>query len=423
MNDNRISRSTFAKGLGLGAVVAAAGFPAFIPRIGEAADTIKIGQIEELTGVYAAPAGNEVRGAQLAVDAWNRRGGVLGRKVEVVLEDDGNNPGNAVLKARKLVNQDRVDALLGTLNSGSSLSVSGAANTMGVFFMDSGGHADEISGSKCHWNTFQVPHTTWMLAQATGYSIAKKFGKKWYMITPDYAFGHALAAAYEDLAKRIGCTIVANELTPLGTSDFSPYLTKVEGAKPDCLLVLVQGADWVNCMKQASSFGLFKKLPVAGPYVEMENVWALSPELRVGYWGCEWYYKHDLVLGKGNTTGRQFVDAYRKQFGTPPTERNCFAYVAMDRLLWAMSDAKSTDPVKVARALEDTKFHSLWQGTPYFRKADHSLMWPMWFGRLRPNGTPEDKYDVVEIIDRQEPEAIAKSAADQATLCRLDYPS
>ncbi|MDE2571848.1 MAG: ABC transporter substrate-binding protein [bacterium] len=423
MPSDSISRRDFVKGAGLGAAALSAGFPAFIPSIGEAADSLKIGQIEELTGVYAAVAQNEKRGAALAAEWWNKKGGVMGRKVEVIVEDNQNNPGVSVEKARKLVNQDKVAAIMGTLNSAAALATSNACNEMGVFYIDSGGHTDLITGQHCHWNTFQTCHTTWQLTHATGFSIAKLFGKKWYLITPDYAFGHSLAKGYADVAKRIGGTIIENDLTPLGTSDFSPYLTKIAAKKPDCVLVLVAGGDWVNCLKQAGQYGVLKSFPVAGPYAELESVWAVPPEVRVGYWGTEWYYKGDDVLGKGNTLAQQFVSEYHKLYNEPPTPRSCFGFTAMDRMLWTINETKSTDAVKCAKALAGAKFHGLWEGSSEYRTVDHALQWPVWFGKLNPHGTPGDPRDVFHILDRQEAAGTALSPADAAKVCNLKWPA
>lgn len=423
MPSDSISRKSFVKGVGLGAATLGAGFPAFIPKLGEAADVLKIGEIEELTGVYAAVAEDQKRGSALAVDWWNRKGGVMGRKVQVLVEDNQNNPGVSVEKARKLVNEDKVAALVGTLNSAASISTSTAANALNRFFIVSGGHSDDITGKDCHWNSFQVCHTTWQLTHATGFSIAKLFGKKWYLITPDYAFGHSLANGYADVAKKIGGKIIANDLTPLGTSDFSPYLTKVASAKPDCLLVLVAGDDWVNLMKQAGSFGILKNYPVSGPYAELEPLWAVPPEVRVGYWGTEWYYKGETIFGKNNTAAERFVSEYRKIYNIPPTPRSAFGFTAMDRMLWTLNEAKTTDPVKLARTLQGAPFHGLWEGTSEFRKTDHALEWPVWFGKLNPHGTPGDPHDVFHILDRQEYAGTALSDAEASKICNLKWPS
>ena len=331
-----IDRRSFVRLAGAG-TAAALGFPAYLPRMGEAADTLKIGLVEELTGVYAGPSENEVGGFQVALDAWNKRGGVMGRQVQLVTEDSQNDPGVAAQKARKLIDQDKVVALCGTVNSAVSLSVGGVSNAAGMIFIDSGGHSDAVTGSSCHWNVFRTCHSTWMETHATGYSLAKRFGKRWFLITPDYAFGHALETGYRDVLAKIGGSMVGNELTPLGTTDFSSYLTKIDAAKPDIVMVLVQGDDYVNCLKQMNQFGLLKKYPIGGPQVEIEPLLGLAPDSRSGYWGIEWYYKSELTLGKGNTLANNFVAECTKRYGKPPTARDCFAYVTLDRLLTAMA--------------------------------------------------------------------------------------
>src|SRR6202161_4129741 len=134
-----LNRRSFVTLAGAG-TAAAFGIPAYLPRIGEAADTIKLGLLEPLTGVYAGPAENETHGCDMAVDAWNKRGGIMGRKIELVKEDEQNDPGVAAQKARKLVSQNKVFTLMGSVSSGVSLSDAGVANTLGTLFIASGGH-------------------------------------------------------------------------------------------------------------------------------------------------------------------------------------------------------------------------------------------------------------------------------------------
>ncbi len=423
MSDLTLDRKRFVKAAAITSAGLVTGFPAILPSRAFAADVLKVGLDYEYTGVYAAYAQSETRGAEMAMDAWNAKGGVMGgTKVTTVAEDNNNNPGVAVEKARKLINQDKCPVLMGTINSGVSIAVAGAANALNTLFIDSGGHSDDVTGKACNWSTFRTCHSTWMETHATGNSLAKKFGKKWYMIIPDYAFGHALEAGYRDVANKIGVTFVGTDLTPLGTTDFSPYLTKVEAAKPDLLLVLVQGDDFVNCLKQANSFGLVKKLPIGGPQVELEAVWALPDAARVGYWGVEWYYKGASVIGTGNKLANDFIATYTKKYSTPPTARSAFGYITMDRLLWAVNEAKGTDAVKLAKTLAGAKFRTVFEGETYYRAEDHQLMWPMWLGSVRPQGTPTDKYDVFDIIDRQEAADIEQSVAEKAKVCTMSFP-
>ncbi|MBV8580324.1 MAG: ABC transporter substrate-binding protein, partial [Candidatus Eremiobacteraeota bacterium] len=118
----------------------------------------------------------------------------------------------------------------------------------------------------------------------------------------------------------------------------------------------------------------------------------------------------------------QFVADYTKRFNKPPTARSAFGYVTLDRLVTAMAEAKSTEPVKVAHAMENVRFTSIFNGTAYYRKEDHQLMWPMWVAKIRSNGTPGDKLDLFDVTDIQAPEAIEQSVAEKSKVCSLGYP-
>ncbi|HXP94895.1 MAG TPA: hypothetical protein VN905_15585, partial [Candidatus Binatia bacterium] len=108
----------------------------------------------------------------------------------------------------------------------------------------------------------------------------------------------------------------------------------------------------------------------------------------------------------------------------PPTARSFFGYTAMDRILWGINEAKSTDSVKISKVLEGAHFQSpLLDTTAFFRKEDHQLMWPMWTGTIRPNGTPEDKYDIFDLIDKQPALAIEQTVTEKAAVCKMNYPS
>jgi branched-chain amino acid transport system substrate-binding protein len=422
MSDNSLDRKSFLKTAAITSAGLVTGFPAILPSRAFAADEIKIGFNYEYTGTYATYAQSETRGALLALDAWNARGGVLGgSKVTAVQEDNSNNPGTAVEKARKLIQVDKCAAIMGSISSATALSQMGAANALNTLYIDTGGHADDVTGAKCNYSTFRVCHSTWMETHATGQSLAKKFGKKWYMIIPDYAFGHALQAGYHDVGKKLGIEFVGEDLAPLGATDFSPYLSKVLAAKPDVLIVLPQGDDFVNCVKQASSFGITKKIPIGGPQGELEAIYALPKEARIGYWGVEWYYKSAEVIGK-NPLAAKFIADYRKKYDSPPTARSVFGYIGADRILWGINEAKSTNAAAIAKKLQGSHFNGLYEGSPYFRDVDHQMMWPMWLGGVRAEGHDGDPWDIFDIVDRQEADTIEQSAAEKAAVCHFNWP-
>ena len=324
-SSRRFDRRSVLKGAaGLGALGVASPFV-----IAARADTpIRIGMIDPLTGVYAAVAQNEVMGAKLAVDQINAAGGVLGRPLELLVEDSANDVGTGVQKARKLIDRDQVSFLIGDVNSGIAQAIAQVSNEKKILHIVSGGHTNSITGPDCKWNVYRVCNTTTMEANSVCSLLFKQYGKKWHFITPDYAFGHTLQkAAAVDLAK-LGGTVTGNELTPLGTTDFSAYLIKAQAASPDVIVVLPQGSDMVNCLKQIVQFGLNQQIHVAGLQQELESLEAMPPEARIGIWMFEWYWKQPGVPGVD-----KFVADIRKvNNGKVPTARHWFGYTSVHTL-------------------------------------------------------------------------------------------
>src|ERR1700684_2226678 len=242
----RLNRRTLVTGVAaLGAFQVAC--PFIIGARGETA--IRIGMVARFAVVYAAPPGNEVMGAKLAVDQINAKGGILGRQVELLVEDSANDVGTGVQKARKLIERDQVNFMIGDVNSGIAAAIAQVTAEKKILHIVSGGHTDSITGKDCKWNVFRVCNTTRMEANSVSSVLFGKYGRKWHFITPDYAFGHTLQQAGGGNLKKLGGTMTGNELTPLGTTDFSAYLIKARAANPDVLLVLPQGSDMVNCLK------------------------------------------------------------------------------------------------------------------------------------------------------------------------------
>src|SRR5689334_5169420 len=191
-----VSRRNLLKGAAAAATVQLAG--PFVIKARGAEAPIRIGMIDPLTGVYAAVAQNEVTGAKLAVEQINAKGGILGRPIELLVEDSANDVGTGVQKARKLIERDQVNFLIGDVNSGIAAAIAQVTSEKKVLHIVSGGHTDSITGKDCKWNVFRVCNTTRMEANSVSNVLFTKYGKKWHFITPDYAFGHTLYDACAD---------------------------------------------------------------------------------------------------------------------------------------------------------------------------------------------------------------------------------
>ena len=169
------------------------------------------------------------------------------------------------------------------------------SNEKSILHIVPGGHTDAVTGASCHWNVFRVCNTTKMEANAVAAALIKAYGKKFYYITPDYAFGHTLEAGLVKATALLGGVKIGGDLTPVGTVDFSSYLIKAQAANPDVIMFLLGGDDMLNALKQAVQFGLQNKVHLAGAQQEMEPLEGLPPEARIGTWVMEWYWNQPGV--------------------------------------------------------------------------------------------------------------------------------
>ena len=231
---------------------------------------VRLGMVDPLTGAYAAIAEGEVVGAKLAAEEINKKGGILGRPVELLIEDSANDVGTGVQKTRKLIDRDQVSFIIGDVNSGIAIAMAQVTSEKKILHIVSGGHTDPITGSSCSWNVFRVCNTTLMDANAIGSTVIEKLGKKWYFLTPDYAYGHSVQASFEKVLKANGGTS-AGSLIPIGAPDFSSYLIQAKAYNPQVLINVMGGGDQVNSLKQFVQFGLDKQMAVAGALFELES--------------------------------------------------------------------------------------------------------------------------------------------------------
>jgi branched-chain amino acid transport system substrate-binding protein len=385
-----------------------------------AADNVKIGFDDPLTGTYAELGKNEQIGCELAIEEINAKGGILGRKVEMLVEDSTSaDTGTAVQKARKLIQRDKVDFLLGNVNSAMSVAMGQVSNELKTLQIVTGGHTDAVTGTDCHWNVFRVCNTTRMETNSISKVLFDKYGKKWYFITPDYAFGHTLQSGFEASLKKFGGTEAGASLTPLGATDYSPYLIKAQAANPDIIIFLTAGQDAVNSLKQAVQFGLDKRFHLAGAQQELEVLNGLPPEARIGSWVFEWYWNQPNIKGLP-----EFIAAIRKRTGGKvPTARHWFGYASVWTCALVANEKKTLDAVTLAKALEGFALPpeiALMPNKTYYRAGDHQLMPTLYVGHAVSKGAkdPEDLFVVDQLVKGDD---AALSVAD--TGCHVKWPA
>jgi len=407
-----IGRRTLIKAGGaLGAMQLAS--PFVVRALGD--QPIKIGMVDPLTGSLSALAQTEVEGAKYAVAEVNKTGGILGRPVELLVEDSANDVGTGVQKTRKLIDRDHVDVIFGDVNSGIAYAMSQVTGEKNVFHIVPGGHTDPITGSACKWNVFRICNTTSMDAAAITPELVKRFGKRWFFITPDYAYGHTLQDAFVKNLKKAGGEY-EGDMLPIAATEFSATLIKARAFKPNVLLNNMGGLAQIDCMKQFVQFGMNKDMALGGALFELESVVAVPKEAQAGWWDMEWWWNQPNVPEVG-----KFVADFRKVVGKTPSARHWFGYVAVHSVRLAAAKAKSTLGPKLAVAMEDMELPpdvALQPGHVRYRKGDHELMANIFVGEVHPpQGSPDNVFTVQSLVPGEQ---AAGSVAD--TGCHMTSP-
>src|SRR5271163_1224993 len=377
---------------------------------------VRIGFIDPLTGVYAAIAQGEVVGAKFGVEEINKKGGILGRQVELLVEDSANDVGTGVQKAHKLIERDGVNFIVGDVNSGIAAAIAQVTSEKKVLHIVGGGHTDTITGSGCSWNVFRVCNSTTMDANAIAATLMEKFGKKWYFLTPDYAYGHSVQAGFEKVLKAAGGTS-ASSLVPLGTPDYSSYLIQAKAYGPQVLINVMGGGDQMSILKQFVQFGLDKQMAVGGTLFELESIRAVPDGARVGWWTMEWWWDQPGVPHVA-----EFNAAIKKITGSAATARNWCGFASVQTIVLIANQEKTVDAPKLAHALSGFKLPpevALQPGAPEFRAGDHELMSTVFVCEAHPpQGDPDSLFTVKNPVPG---EKAAGSVED--TGCKIQWPA
>lgn len=404
-------RTLIQTGLALGTL----GAPPIIKARGET--PVRIGMVDPLTGILSALAASEVEGAKYAVAQINKKGGILGRPVELLVEDSANDTGTGVQKTHKLIERDKVDVIFGDVNSGIAYAMSQVTNQAKVFQIVPGGHTDPITGKDCKWNVFRICNTTTMDAAAVTKDLVSRFGKKFFFVTPDYAYGRTLQDAFIKNLTALGGEYQAAML-PINTSDFSATLIKAKAYGPNVLLNNMGGLAQIDCMKQFVQFGMAKSMHLGGALFELESIRAVPPEAQTGSWVMEWWWNQPNV-----PEAVAFVADFRKVMGKTPSARHWFGYVAVHSVRLAAEKAKSMEGIKLAKAMEGMELPpeiACQPGKVFYRAGDHELMPNLFVGDVHPpvGGNPDNVFTVTSLVPGEQ-----AAGSVESTGCKMVYPS
>ena len=315
-------------------------------------DTIKIGFISDMSGVYSDVDG--LGGAEAIKMAIADAGVVLaGKKVEFISADHQNKADIAASKAREWFDQQGVDMLIGGTNSGASLAMAKVAAEKKKIFIAIGAGSSRLTNEECTPYTVHYAYDTVALARGTGGTIVKQGGKNWYFMTADYAFGHSLEKDTAEVVKAAGGKVLGSVKHPLGASDFSSFLLQAQSSKPQILGLANAGGDAINSIKAANEFGLTKSMKLAGLLIFINDIHSLGLNLTQGMYLTDgWYW--DL-----NADTRAWSKRYFAKMKKEPSMLQAADYSAAATYLKAVKALGTDDTEKVMAYLKKTKINDM----------------------------------------------------------------
>ncbi len=353
---------------------------------------ITIGVLSPLTGPYRFEAESQRDFAYLAAAEINAQGGVLGRQIDIVVEDTELKAGVGTAKARKLIDND-VKYLTGGLSSTVVGAISNLAHKAGVLHLGIGG-ANSLTGENCNRHHFNLDTAAYQMAIGTGTVVLDKIGlpNDWFCITADYSWGHTTLDSVKKVLANRGGKVVQNVMTVIRENDYSPALVKAMTSDASVLCVIVWGAGQVRLLEQAYEFGVQNKMDIVVIVSGYNIISKTAPRaLRGVYMGIPWYWNID------NETTQSLSKKYIDKYGQPGDWPGAQVYDSIKVLTTAMEKAGSFEVDKLIPVLEGMEFQTS-KGPERIRACDHRAVQDWYVGIGNPPHIRKNKWDLLKII-------------------------
>jgi branched-chain amino acid transport system substrate-binding protein len=353
--------------------------------LAQANNPVKIGSILPRQGPFALQGEATAMGIKIALDQAGNK--VLGRQIQWIAYDEPN-PLGAQQNMQKLIQEDKVAAIIGGSNSATGLAMAAVASSAKTPTIISAAVAREITGKNCNRYVFRNNAPPPVYARLLARQLLP-IGKKWYFLVGAYAYGQE---AYQTLRGELlaaGGTDLGMDAASVGTTDFSAIILKIRQAKPDVIALGIAGTDLSSFLKQFEEFGLRGKIPLASLTVADEELWAQTNP--TGIMGKYWHFNNP----ENTPAEKALNEAVFKLTGKPASASCAQGWVCMRMLLAAIEQEKSIEPIAIVHGLETVRP----SGVPgYFREWDHQFINRLVMSQVRETVT--DKYDPVRIVGK-----------------------
>ena len=350
---------------------------------------IKIGMPLALTGP-AGEIGLQMRhGAEFWVKEVNAAGGLLGRPLALQVEDTTGDPATCVRKAQEVVERDGCKLLFGMVLSSEALAVVPKLAEWNAIFMSSDNGDGRLTGSSFVPNFFRANISGPMETRVISLWLRQGTFNNLYALGMDYAWGHNSIGVFEDEVKKAGKKFLGSVYSPIGTKDFSTYITKIRQSGADACFLVLQGDDNAAFLSQAHEYRLPEKVQLITSIVDLNSIHAVG-DAAIGLAGSTRY-----VATIDNPANKAFVAAWQSAYNALPDVFEGEKYQACKMLQAGIEAAKSIDADKLRPALETASVDSI-KGKVAMRACDHQAVQGGYIVKVvKKDGA---KYPVPEIV-------------------------
>ncbi|MEP9349147.1 ABC transporter substrate-binding protein [Xanthobacter sp. KR7-225] len=375
------------------------GAQAQAPAGGISKDVVKIGVLTDMSGQFSHEAGEgAVTAVKMAVEDFG--GKVLGKPVEVIVADHQNKTEVAVAKAKEWFDVDNVDMIANLINSAVAIGVANVAKEKNGIAIVNGSGSSRLTNDACTPNSIHYAYDTYALAVGTGNALIKEGKKRWFFLTADYAFGHALEADTAAVVKAGGGQVVGSVRYPINTLDHGSFMLQAQSSGAEAIAVAGSGTVFINAVKAAHDFGLTTsgKQTLAGLLVWITDVHSMGLETAQGLALTNaFYWDRDAET-------RAFSKKFEAKMGRKPHMGDAGDYSSTMHYLKAVQAAGTDEAQAVMAKMREIKVNDFFAKNGVIRK-DGRFVHDMYVYQVKkPSESkyPWDYYKLVQVIPGDE---------------------
>ncbi|MGB6065204.1 MAG: ABC transporter substrate-binding protein [Desulfomonilaceae bacterium] len=332
-----------------------------------AGDTIRLGFVADVGGIAAPFYKSQKSGLDMFIEETNAKGGVLGKKLELIVRDANLKPDVGANMARELILNEKCDFLIGPTSSAVALAITKVAKELKKIVVFQTSNAESLTTTDFQPYMFQVVPNTGIEGRGMALALSAKPFKRYALTGPDYAYGHDQLKAFKTAMAKFkpDAAVLDPVWVKIGDSDFSPFIPTLMAKNADAIYAAFWGGQLSSFIKQGIPYGLFKKAPLSSLFDLdlLRSTGMQMPEGLTGYARCP-FYAVDTPQMKAFS--KKYFDKYKEW----PADWALMAYDGMTALTTAIKKANSVDSEQVVKVLGGLKFKSL-RGERYIRAIDH----------------------------------------------------